>query len=69
MAAVDLVEAIIASGNALATLPKRNPIRHEGELRERLVLGTRYVLLYRVEQGDTVLMLAVRHGARASRVP
>ncbi|MSO89657.1 MAG: type II toxin-antitoxin system RelE/ParE family toxin [Rhodospirillaceae bacterium] len=69
MAAVDLAEAIIASGNALATLPKRNPIRHEGELRERLVLGTRYVLLYRVEQGDAVQILAVRHGARASRIP
>jgi plasmid stabilization system protein ParE len=69
IAAVDLVETIIASGNALATLPARNPIRHEGELRERPVLGTRYVLVYRIESDDQVFVLAVRHGARASRTP
>jgi hypothetical protein len=28
MAALDLVEAIIASGNALKLLPERNPVRH-----------------------------------------
>ena len=69
LAAVDLVETIIASGNALATLPARNPIRHERELRERLVLGTRYVLVFRIEGEDSVTILAVRHGARANRAP
>ena len=68
-AAIDLVESIIASGNALKTLPARNPVRHDGGLRERPVLGTRYVLLYRIEPGELVLVLTVRHGARANRAP
>ena len=54
MAAVDIVETIIASGNALATLPARNPNRHKGEPRERLVLGTRYILLNCIELENTV---------------
>jgi len=54
-AAVDLVETILASDNALKIFPARNPIRHDGELRERPVLGTRYVLLYRIES-DRVLV-------------
>jgi len=65
MAAIDLVETIIASGNALQIFPARNPIRHEGGLRERPVLGTRYILLYRVARGDLVYILTVRHGARS----
>lgn len=69
LAAVDRVETIIASGNAWAPLRARNPIRHERELRERPVLGTRYVLVYRIEGEDLVLILAVRHGARANRPP
>jgi len=67
MAAIDVVEAIIASGNALKTFPARNPIRHEVDLRERPVLGTPYILLYRIEREDLVLIMAVRHGARRSR--
>lgn len=69
MAAIDLVEAIVASGNALRLLPARNPIRHEGGLRERPVLGTRYILLYRIAREDSVVILAIRHGARFDRVP
>jgi plasmid stabilization system protein ParE len=69
LAAVDLVETIIASGNALSTFPARNPVRHPGELRERPVLGTRYVLIYRIEPDNVVIVLAVRHGARATRTP
>jgi plasmid stabilization system protein ParE len=69
IAAIDLVETIIASGNALKVFPARNPIRHMGNVRERPVLGTRYVLLYRVTADETVYVLAVRHGARASRMP
>jgi plasmid stabilization system protein ParE len=45
-AAIDLVETIIASGNALAAFAARNPIRYPAQLRERPVLGTRYLLLY-----------------------
>jgi plasmid stabilization system protein ParE len=66
---VDLVETIIASGNALGTFPARNPIRHPGDLRERPVLGTRYIFLYRIEHDDSVLVLAVRHAARSNRAP
>lgn len=69
MAAIDVVEAIIASGNALKVFPARNPVRHEADLRERPVLGTRYILLYRIEREDLVLIMAVRHGARESRAP
>ena len=69
LAAVDLVETIIASGNALAAFPARNPIRHGAALRERPVLGTRYVLLYRIIRDDGVVILAVRHGARRRRAP
>ena len=69
MAAIDLVETIIASGNALKLLPARNPVRHGKDIRERPVLGTRYVLLYKIEQSDRVYILAVRHGARAHRAP
>jgi plasmid stabilization system protein ParE len=64
IAAIDLVETIIASGNALSAFPGRNPIRHSGELRERPVLGTRYLLLYRIDSDELVTILAVRHGAR-----
>jgi toxin ParE1/3/4 len=67
MAAIDLVESIIASGNALRAFPARNPIRHKSGLRERPVLGTRYVLLYRIDRAGTVMILTVRHGARANR--
>jgi toxin ParE1/3/4 len=67
-AAIDLVETIIASGNALAAFPARNPVRHPVQLRERPVLGTRYLLIYRIEADDLVVILAVRHGAR-SRLP
>jgi toxin ParE1/3/4 len=67
-AAIDLVETIIASGNALAAFPSRNPVRYPAQLRERPVLGTRYLLLYRIEPNDSVVILAVRHGAR-SRLP
>ena len=67
MAAIDLVETIIASGNALRAFPSRNPIRHAGGLRERPVLGTRYILLYRVAREGLVYILTVRHGARAER--
>ncbi|MBI3516514.1 MAG: type II toxin-antitoxin system RelE/ParE family toxin [Proteobacteria bacterium] len=69
MAAIDLVETIIASGNALATFPARNPVRHPGGVRERPVLGTRYVLVYRIERDGAVVILTVRHGARARRAP
>ena len=69
LAAIDLVEAIVASGDALRTFPLRNPVRHAGNLRERPILGTRYILIYRVEAGDMVFILAVRHGARADRAP
>ena len=31
-AAIDLVETIVASGNALRSFPARNPVRHEGGL-------------------------------------
>jgi len=68
IAAIDLVEAIIASGNALRIFPARNPIRHDGKIRERPVLGTRYLLLYRIERRDVVYVIAIRHGARASRL-
>jgi plasmid stabilization system protein ParE len=63
-AAVDLAETIIASGNALSVFPARNPVRHEGGLRERPVLGTRYLLLFRIEPDGSVAILAVRHSAR-----
>ena len=69
LAAIDLVETIIASGNALKVFPARNPVRHAGVIRERPVLGTRYMLLYRIERDDLVYILAVRHGARANRTP
>ena len=69
MAAIDLVETIIASGNSLRTLPARYPIRHQARLRERPVLGTRYILLYRIEREDLVLIMAVRRGAREVRAP
>lgn len=69
LAAIDLVETIIASGNALKVFPARNPVRHAGAVRERPVLGTRYLLLYRIDRGDLVYILAVRHGARANRTP
>jgi plasmid stabilization system protein ParE len=69
LAAVDLVEAIIASGNALSVFPARNPIRHAGDLRERPVLGTRYILLYRIVADDQVIIVSVRHGAQEARVP
>lgn len=68
IAAIDLVETIIASGNALKALPARNPIRHDGEIRERPVLGTRYLLLYRIERDEVVYIITIRHGARASRL-
>ena len=69
IAAIDLVEAIIASGNSLKIFPARHPVRHIPGIRERPVLGTRYILLYRIERADLVLVLAVRHGARARRSP
>ncbi len=69
LAAIDLVETIIASGNALKAFPARNPVRHAGMVRERPVLGTRYMLLYRIERDDLVYVLAIRHGARANRAP
>jgi addiction module RelE/StbE family toxin len=68
-AAIDLVETIIASGNALKIFPARNPVRHEGDIRERPILGTRYVLCYVVENDDLVHILCVRHGARSNRTP
>jgi plasmid stabilization system protein ParE len=64
-AAIDLVETIIASGNALAAFAARNPIRYPAQLRERPVLGTRYLLLYRIEPNDSVVIISVRHGARS----
>jgi len=69
MAAIDLVEAIIASGNSLKFFPARNPIRHATGIRERPVLGTRYVLLYRILGDEQVIVLSVRHGARERRLP
>jgi plasmid stabilization system protein ParE len=69
MAAIDLVETIIASGNALGIFPARNPIRHAAGIRERPVLGTRYVLLFRIGRENLVHVLAVRHGARARWAP
>jgi plasmid stabilization system protein ParE len=69
LAAIDLVETIIASGNALAAFPARNPVRHPGRIRERPVLGTRYILLYRIERKGLVHILTVRHGARLNREP
>ena len=68
LAAIDLVETIIASGNALKAFPMRNPVRHEGGLRERPILGTRYILIYRLDEDDRVFILAVRHGARERRI-
>jgi plasmid stabilization system protein ParE len=69
LAAIDLVETIIASGNSLRVLPARNPVRHDPDIRERPVLGTRYVMLYRLLTDELVVVLAVRHGARATRRP
>jgi hypothetical protein len=65
--AIDLVETVIASGNALKIFPARNPVRHEGGLRERPVLGTRYILLYRGAREGLVYILTVRHEARSGR--
>jgi len=67
MVAIDLVETIIASDNALKIFPARNPVRHEGGLRERPVLGTCYILLYRVAREGLVYILTIRHEARSER--
>jgi addiction module RelE/StbE family toxin len=68
LAAIDLVETIIASGNALKAFPLRNPIRYHRGVRERPILGTRYTMCYEVED-DRVFILCVRYGGRADRGP
>lgn len=68
-AAVDIAEAIIASGDGLAVFPRRNPVRYRNDIRERIVGHTPYILLYRIEREDLVIIMAIRHGARADRVP
>jgi plasmid stabilization system protein ParE len=65
-AAVDLAEAIIASGNALSVFPARNPIRHSDSVRERPVLGTPFILRYALVDDDLVVVLSVRHMRRGN---
>lgn len=61
-AAERLAERLVALADSLAEFPDRG--RDAGAGRREMTVVWPYVLRYRVE-GDTVLILRVRHGAQA----
>ena len=61
-AAADLAERLIAVADSLAAFPHRGRLGEENS-REMTTVWP-YILRYRVD-GDTVLILRIRHGARS----
>ena len=66
-AARDMADRIIDVGNSLATLPNRGRRVPGTELRE-IAVARPYIIRYRVD-GDRVMILRVRHGARRPTQP
>ncbi len=63
LAAARLASRLIAAGQTLATMPDRG--RRLGRDRREITVMSPYLIRYRVGPSGDVLILEVRHGARA----
>lgn len=67
-AAVKDYERIVERTSSLSVLPELGHPGREPGTRELTVIGTRYVVVYRVS-GDVVQVVAVWHGKQSRRSP
>ncbi|WP_413207858.1 type II toxin-antitoxin system RelE/ParE family toxin [Rhodospirillum sp. A1_3_36] len=63
-AAASVAARILEAGNALRDFPSRGRPTNHADIRELVITGTPYLLVYHVGEGGKVAILSVWHGAQ-----
>ncbi|MGB0694418.1 MAG: type II toxin-antitoxin system RelE/ParE family toxin [Rhodospirillaceae bacterium] len=63
-AAAAIASKILVAGNSLREFPRRGRPANQPNIRELVISGTPYLLIYQVDEGNRISILNIWHGAQ-----